>query len=728
MKRFIAECRRRQVFRVTGLYVVGSWIVLQVAALAFENWGIPVEAMRFVWTGAFVGFPVALLLGWRFNVTGGRIVVTAKTEDVDDQPLGRADFAILGVAATAVMIVTAGLMVGIQRVEPVHEQSHKAAEPEPYSIAVLPCTDMSPDGDQAYFAEGIAEELLNLLAKYSGLRVTSRSSSFALPVAELSVPEMAQKLRVAHLLECSVRKSGNRIRLTAQLIDGVSDRHEWSETYERDLDDVFALQDEISRKVVREMKVRLLGPAPSPEITDSGAYDLYLQALSLLASRGDANLLQAENLFERVIDLDPTYAPAHASLALTLVWQPGNAPASVRRAEVAADQALALDPNNSDALTALGFLMGDVHGQVEKARELFQRAIESNPNNATAHRWLARSYSNDEPRRYYALIRQAYSVDPLDPTIHFHLAVSAQSLALYAEALAAARQLPVDNGGSLGHVLATNIHQYTGRLDKAVKSGYHAYRVKPDGWTYAAIFWPLANMGELDLAEAWIEEVKRQTGWSYVEPDEAVLAFKSGNADQAVALQIAAFERGEIDEIMLAHWILIFARDFQRARELTESRFMRLDHDPLRFDPSLPWQMYIDYALDLQQTGNSEHAADLIRDIQLSVDAQLSRGVLSTDLDGPRVLQAQLYAMSGNSTEAIESLRGLFEDGFSEVGYLRASPYFDNLRSDPEFISLVAEMGRRVEAQRQQLANEGMLLTPQEVATLHSFDFDPFVR
>ena len=126
----------------------------------------------------------------------------------------------------------------------------------------------------------------------------------------------------------------------------------------------------------------------------------------------------------------------------------------------------------------------------------------------------------------------------------------------------------------------------------------------------------------------------------------------------------------------------------------------------MQFDPSLPWLIYVDYALVLQHTGNSEQANDLIRDIQVSVDVQLAGGISSTDIDGPRVLQAKLYAMGGHSAESIESLRGLFEDGFSEVGYLSMTPYFDNLQSDPGFISLVAEMDQRVEAQRERLAEE----------------------
>jgi len=723
MKHFIVECRRRQVFRVIGLYIVAAWVALQVAALAFENWGIPIEAMRFVWIGAFAGLPIALLLGWRFNITGGRILVTASAADDGDRPLGKADYAILGIAAAATLLITVGLAVGIQHTGARQTASIESAGIEPNSVAVLPCTDMSPDGDQAYFAEGIAEELINLLAKYSGLRVTSRSSSFALHGANLSVPEMAHKLGVAHLLECSVRKSGNRIRLTAQLIDGHSDRHEWSETYERDLNDVFAMQDEISENVVREMKVRLFGRAPASALTNSGAYDLYLRGLSLLARRGEQNLEQAAELFEQVIELDPNYAPAHASLALSLIWRPGHSLDS--RAEAAAHRALALDADNSDALTALGSLAGH-KGQVEAARELFRRAIESNPNNATAHRWLARSYANDEPRRYYALVRKAYFVDPLDPTIRYHLVWSAQLLGRYAEALAAAREWRSDDEGSGGHLAAIDIHQFTGRLDKAIKTAYHNYRMKPDGWTYGAIFWPLVHMGELDLAESWSEEVKRQVGWTYVEPDEALLAYVRGHPDQAVALQTAAYERGEIDGPGLALWTIVFTRDFARARQLSDEAFARMSHDPTQFDPKLPWHWYIDYALVLQRTGDPGGAADLIRTIRSSVESQVAHGISSTDPNGPRIMQAELFAMNGDSVQAIESLRGLFEDGFSQTTFMRATPHFDNLRNDPGFISLMAEMEERVSAQRELLAAEGMLLTPQEVRALEDFDFDPF--
>jgi len=514
--------------------------------------------------------------------------------------------------------------------------------------------------------------------------------------------------------------------LTAQLIDGRSDRHEWSETYERDLDDVFTMQDEIAENVVREMKVRLFGAPPAATITDTGAYDTYLHGLSLLARRGQENLLLAEDLFEQVIDVDPEYAPAHASLALALVWQDPDSDDVDRRAEEAANRALALDPDNSDALTVLGFLAWDRDADLDAARSFFQRAIERNPNNATAYRWLARSYGEENPRRYYSLARKAYFVDPLDPTIHFHLGASSLQLGRFADALAAARQVAMDGDASYGHLQAMNIHQSSGRLDRAIKTAYHNYRVKPKSWSYAAIFWSLIKMGELDLAEAWLEEAKRQVGWSYVEPDDAFLAYLRGDPEKALAMQEAAVERGEINKMQLALSVIPFTQDFEYAKQLMDDQFAKFEHDPTTFAHDLPTPVYVSYALILQRVGEPEQAAALMREIEASVDAQIDNGIATTEFNGPRAIRAQLHAMRGDSTQAVEVLRKLFDDGYSEVDFLTITPYFDKIRDDPGFVSLIADMERRISDQRRQLIAEGMLLTPSEVAALETFDFDPF--
>jgi TolB-like protein len=592
----------------------------------------------------------------------------------------------------------------------------KADLVDPRSIAVLPFTDLSREGDQGYFADGIAEELLNLLARYKGLRVISRSSSFALRNSGLSIPELARKLNVAHVLEGSVRKAGDRIRITAQLIEASSDSHLWSDTYDRELDDVFAIQDQISAQVVQELKVRLLGAPPSADATNSAAYELYLQGLSLLARRDD--LGRAVQFFEQVSAIDPDYAPAHASLALALAWmiQPG--------IEAAANRALLLDPGNSDALTALGSLRSG-QSRTQEARNAFEQAIAHGPNNALAYRWLAMTYA--DPARCLALLQKAYLVDPLEPTIHYLLSTALSDMGRFDEALDMARsRLAADPGDSTAYSAAGSIYQHAGRLDLALKSAYLSYRAEPTRAKYnERVVWTLIDLDELGLAEAWQREIEQRTG--FINSNAAsVLANLNGRPEQALTLLVTALQRGEIVDQELAWWTIRIGRDYGRARPLYEQGFAKFGQDYPRLDPDQYWPWYIDYALILQRTGEPQRAMELIRDARALIDKQLADRVVSSAGHYLRFLMAQLYAMSGDTRAAAAALRQAVKDGFTCPGCLRDFPHFDDLRDDPAFTALIAELNAKVAAQRQRLADEGMLLTPGELMQLEDFSFDPF--
>lgn len=727
MKTFIAECQRHRIFRVAALYLVAAWAILQVADLAFDNWGIPSEAMRNVWIGAIIGIPIALVLGWRFNIVGARIIRTPDSDNNIEQPLRRTDYIVLTLSTVIAIAITVGLLFEIMQTQPPAPERMQLGDADPRSIAVLPFTDMSPAGDQGYLADGLAEELLNLLAQYNGLRVTSRSSSFALRDQPLSIPEVAEKLKTAHVLEGSVRKAGNRVRITAQLIEAGSDTHLWSQTYDRELDDIFAIQDQIAAQVVQELKVHLLGPAPASGATSAAAYEIYLQGLSLLARRGANDTRQSIELFEQVVAVDPDYAPAHASLALALIWSDLGTAMILPRIEAAANRALALQPGNSDAMTAVGFIREN-QGHIDEAREAYRQAIANNPNNALAYRWLGRSYSNADPARYLALIKKAYLLDPLDPSIHFHLFMGAASFGRTDEALAAARQRLVhDPTDGMSYLLAGQIHRAAGHLDLALKSNYRGYLADPDGWYYGAMFWTLVDLGELELADTWLREVKRQTGWAYVEPDDAILNFLMGQPEAAVQQQVAAHQRGEIPDQELAYWIMRFSRDFALARQLYEQGFTKLGQDIPHFDPNLSWFWYTDYVLLLQRTGEPNRATGMIREIKGSIEERLSQGVVFVFPVDIQILLAVIHAASGSAQEALIALRQAVDDGETCVWCLQTFPHFDNLRGEPEFAAVITEARARNSAQRQKLADENMLLTPEEVLRLKDFSFDPFL-
>jgi TolB-like protein len=707
-----AELKRRNVLRVAAAYVVAAWLVIQVVETIFPAFGFSDAAVRIIVIVFIIGLLPVLILAWAFELTPEGLKLD---KDVDHRQTIAAR---TGRKLDRIIMVVLALALGYFAIDkfvltPQHEASRQEQQAEQLeaatrqareagrteavvesfgerSIAVLPFSDLSPGRDQAHFADGISEELLNLLASVNDLRVISRSSSFALRDDGLSVPEIAKKLNVTYVLEGSVRKSGETVRITAQLVDARSDTHLWSETFDRSLSDVFAVQDEISVQVVDALKIELLGAAPTSGQTSSVAYELYLEGLGVLAARED--IPHAIELFEQVVAIDETYAPAFASLALALIWSDEDYRTRNPRLEAAVSRALVLNPGSSDALTALGQLRVE-QNRLDEGRELLEQAIANNPNNAFAHRWLGNSYSEADPVRYYALSRKAYELNPLDPTIHFHLAQAASMLGRYGDALEAARRLPPGTG----EMMAGNIHHQSGSLGKSLKSFYQAYRTSGD---FGPLPRELMMMKEYDLVEAWLREGSGVTGQAM-----ATLAAIRGEPEEAFR-QWARLAQGDA---ALADWTLGVGS--------------------IRFTRDL-WLPLIDYALALQRTGSAERAAQLMIEISAFLETRIATGVVGDRFDlNLQFWLSALHAMSGDTEKAIVALRNAALQGVVTCTQcVRMWPHWDSLRDETEFNLVLDDVEADKEVQRQRLADEGMLLNPTEVLQLEEFSFDPFLE
>ena len=287
-----SELKRRHVFRVSIAYVVVAWIILQVADVTFDKIGVPDWTFKVVMVFLLIGFPIAVLLAWAYDITPAGV---KRTPDVDSE----------------VETSTA------------EEKASELFEPVPASVAVLPFVNMSGNPENEYFSDGLSEELLNVLAKVNSLKVAARTSSFHFKGHTGDIETVARKLGVAAVLEGSVRQSGKRIRITAQLINAKDGYHLWSESFDRELDDIFEVQDEISGAVVKALKVKLLGEDTSNAnpggTTNPEAFNAYLQGMHYRnkGSNKEALLLAVEH-YRKAIKLDPDYAQAYAGLATTL--------------------------------------------------------------------------------------------------------------------------------------------------------------------------------------------------------------------------------------------------------------------------------------------------------------------------------------------------------------------------------------------------------------------------
>lgn len=455
-KRFFAELKRRRVFRVMAVYGIVGFVVLQIVDLAVPALLLPEWTYRFVALILLLGFPVAIVLAWAFEMTPEGVQRTGEAtageiEGIMAAPASQRLPAGLMALAGVVALVLGAWWVGTKTGAgmgstatgsvPVDARlafTDPASDPRP-SIAVLPFADMSPEGDQEYFSDGITEEILNVLAKIRKLRVAARTSTFALKDQDLTAAQWGDTLKVGYFVEGSVRKYGDQVRITAQLIDTSDGSHLWSENYDRALVNIFQIQTEIAEAIAEALTVPLGLEDPAQLVnptTDVDAYDLYLAGRARMRERGKS-LLEATNLFEAAIDRDSLWAPAWASLAEAKeisiwydktfeagVWDGAEALAMLAESEQAARRAMALDADNASALVALGSVQRD-RGQWEESEASYRRAIELAPDNAEAHQQYAEMLN--QVGRIAESVRVADRAAALDPAL-IRIAVLADAL------------------------------------------------------------------------------------------------------------------------------------------------------------------------------------------------------------------------------------------------------------------------------------------------------------
>ncbi len=419
---FFAELQRRNVYKVGAMYAVAGWLVVQVVTQVFPIFHVSELIQRIIVLAIIAGFPVALVLSWVYELTPQGIVKTDEvTPDasVTRQTGQKLNRAIIGVLALAVMVLLAKVLWPQQAPAPMAATPAVPAK----SIAVLPFTDLSPAHDQEYFSDGMAEELLNALAKVKDLKVAGRTSSFSFKGKNEDLRTMGQALSVANILEGSVRKQGNRVRITAQLIQVADGYHLWSETYDGDLTDVFDLQEHIARAITGQLQAILEGDQQQrlvPVATGNPeAYGLYLRATTIFNHRDGAHFPEAIAALQEAVRLDPKYARAHARLAavyaISTTVTPMDRAEADPKAEHEAQIAMELDPALAEPHAALGLVYGQRWQRIEARREL-EQAIALDPDDATANFWLAAQLTITGYRKQgVERLDRVLAIDPLLP-------------------------------------------------------------------------------------------------------------------------------------------------------------------------------------------------------------------------------------------------------------------------------------------------------------------------
>jgi serine/threonine-protein kinase len=436
-KRFFAELKRRRVYSVAVTYAVVGWLLIQVVTQVFPPFEIPNWAERVVILAIIIGFPVALILGWLFDFTRHGIVRTA-----DLSPDGRIE------------------------ISPSADSTEK-------SIAVLPFHDLSAAKDHAYFGEGIAEELLGALAKVDGLRVAARRSSFWFKDKEAELREIATKLNVDHVLEGSVRRDGNRVRITAELIDACDGFTIWSETYEREMHGIFALQDEITRSIVDTLKLKLaISPTRPSRSTD--AYDAYLEGLFYSDKSTEPELRKSLEFFQRALEQDPKFSRAWTGIAKAWLWladafvPPLEAYLKVRDAAV---RALQLNDQEAEAHVYLAESKRILDWDLDGAEVEYNRAVEIEPNSTPSNYFSAAFYAVRGHRdKALTYLQRTSRIDPASLWVNNFACELYRYFGLYDEAMAAGEQaLQLDpTFAHYGEPALAALYRETERFDDAI--------------------------------------------------------------------------------------------------------------------------------------------------------------------------------------------------------------------------------------------------------------------
>src|ERR1700674_991680 len=576
LKNLLAELKRRNVYKVAIAYAIVAWLLIQIATQVFPFFEIPAWVVRLVVLLLLIGFPLALILAWAFEITSEGIV---RTEDVAPyksiaHETGRKLTVVIAIIA---VIATGLLLFQLSRRERAPLAAIASLEFTEKSIAVLPFENRSEEKTTAYFADGIQDEILTRLAKIGALKVISRTSTQHYKSAPENLPLIAKQLGVANILEGAVQKSGENVRVNVQLINAATDAHLWAEIYDRKLTDIFKVESEIAAAIAETLQAKLTGaekkaiakhPTANPE-----AYELYLKGRFFWNKRTGADLQTSLQYFEQAIAKDPNYALAYAGLAESYVllglYAVGPPEQSVPKARAAAKKALELDGTLAEAHTALGLTLALYDWDFAASAKEFESAIESNPNYATAHQWFGNStlLITGDFDRAIAEGKRAVQLDPLSLVIIADLGGDYMMARRYDEAIAEFKKvLAMDSRFYNARWQMAEALQLNGQLQEAIKEYEKTINEQENHRMLALLSTAYAGVGKRDEALKLLAQL-----------DEAATRRYVGAYNYALAHMGLGEKEKAIDDLERAY------------RERSDPHIVNLKFDPmldpLRGDP-----------------------------------------------------------------------------------------------------------------------------------------------
>ena len=737
MENFITQLKRRQVFKVAGIYAMSAWPLIQIADLTVPVLGLPDSVMTLLLQIFVAGFPVSLIFAWLFNITNKGIVRASADTDADNiqQANFQTTMAVVG-SMLVVLTITLGTQVmwgeghkdgttpGVTPPVTAAVQVAPPVIPEgKQSIAILPFVPFSNDPEDEFFADGMVEELLNLMAKLPDLHVAARTSSFAYKgITNKTIPQIGQELGVGNILEGSIRKNDttNKVRITAQLIKVETGEHLWSETYDREYRDIFQIQDEIAKAVVKKLQITLLGDEQQPAFeapTHSvDAMVAYGKGQKEMSHRTVMSLSKALEHFNQATELDPDYARAYVGIADAniLLAAYGNRPVKEAReiAQQAIDRAFSIDINLAEAHASQGLMWRE--SEPDKAEESFKRAMELNPNYAMTYLWYGGLMTKrGEHKQSHELLETAFKLDPKSPVAAFALAWSHydegnedKAMELFSHIIANDPYYPA------AYNLVGQILLGRGRLDEAIDMFKRALDVDAlNKGAVAGLVTATMDLGSFDKTEQWFDYAKHHD--ELFSPAKLnLMRFRyhiaQGHENQAFDhLDKVTFEdaHGHTWRNMIDGQKAYYQGNYAQAIEAfeqvrltdmkTEESFYRLEGGRI--------------AAHLAQAYSQMEMTDKLNEL-LSGFEQYLDSVKEKQANNASYYYAMALtkALRNNRTEAFYYLQGAIDVGWVQVWEAEIEPIFQPVSQDVQFTLMMGGVKARLANMRSRMSEDDM--------------------
>ncbi len=731
---FLHELKRRNLFRVAIAFLAASWLLLQVVDTVAPLLGLPDEFGRWVLLILAIGFPVTLILAWIFELTpeGIRRDSDLSADEKAAPGAGRKlDFIIIGALATGLLFSVYLNVID----HGVDGDVLSTGAGRTSGVAVLPFSNRSANASDAFFVDGIHDELLTTLAKISSLRVISRTSVLKFRDTTRSMPSIGAELGVGSLLEGAVQRSGNRIRIIVQLIDAENDRHIWADTYDREMtaNNLFEIQAEISRRIAEALDATL-SPEEERRVSarptnDIEAYEALLSGRQQLYNDNTASVRNAVTDFQRAIELDSKFAPAYVGLAesylrLAELGDMTNDEMPLRVRPLA-EQALEIDDRDGGVYQLLGTL-AEREGDFELAESYYRRAIDLAPEYAMARLWLGMMLKTHTLRLEESaeMYRQTIELDPLGADIRAAYGVLLTEMGDITGGLRSLQSaIDIDPGYVDPYASIGYVHFYgLGDATQAMLWQQKAASMEPLRAAQVANLF--AALGDFETAEAWIDAVLATS------PDQpnalaARLAIRVAEGDADGAEQLASQLLTDARDYLPANIPLFALRNAELARSAPERALEHyLEHYPRLAGPSPDIDKQnvvaaVDLVLVLQHLGHDSDALELARVADEYLQLVPSGPSINTN-----ALRAELAAMIGNDAAALEFLERAVEENW--LGYWWAAPdsnpNIESMHGHPGYQSLMEKVRAQLEIQRssvRELQAQGRLAyTPDQLLSM----------